>query len=56
MKPFLKRVGQGVEPDAAWKEAQPEIEKSAKYGTWVRDAFLTGPDDTGRWCHIYEIK
>lgn len=40
----------------AWKEAQPEIEKSKRYGTWLRDTFFSGPDDSGRWCHIAEIK
>lgn len=40
----------------AWKEAQPEIEKSKRHGTWLRDTFFTGPDSSGRWCHIAEIK
>lgn len=40
----------------AWKEAQPEIEKSKRHGTWLRDTFFSGPDDSGRWCHIAEIK
>lgn len=40
----------------AWQEAQPEIEKSKRYGTWLRDTYFSGPDDSGRWCHIAEIK
>lgn len=27
-----------------------------RYGTWLRDTFYTGPDDSGRWCHIKEIQ
>lgn len=56
MNPYLKRVQAGMNPDQAWQEAQPEIEKSVKYGTWLRDTFFTGPDDSGRYCHLNEIK
>lgn len=56
VSPFLKRVDKGVDPDTAWQEVQPEIERRAKRGTWVRDAHLTGPDESGRWCHLYEIR
>jgi hypothetical protein len=56
MAPFLKRVEGGEEPDVAWAAAQPEIEKKARYGTWLRDTFFTGPDDSGRHCHMREIK
>ena len=54
--PFLKRVEAGMDPDAAWAEARPEVERSVRYGTWLRDTFFTGPDASGRWCHIAEIK
>lgn len=56
MSPFLKKVDEGVDPDQAWAEMQPEIERKARYGTWLRDTFFTGPDDSGRWCHMKEIK
>lgn len=55
-RPFISRVEAGMDPDAAWAEAQPEIERSARHGTWLKDTFFTGPDDSGRWCHIAEIK
>ncbi|KAL4854759.1 Phosphatidylinositol 4-phosphate 5-kinase 8 [Chlorella vulgaris] len=55
-KPFISRVEAGMDPDAAWAEAQPEVERSARRGTWLKDTFFTGPDDSGRWCHIAEIK
>lgn len=32
------------------------MEKSKKYGTWLKDIFHVGPDSSGRWCHINEIK
>ena len=54
--PFLKKVEAGEDPDQAWVETQPDIEKKAKYGTWLRDTFFTGPDDSGRYCHMKEIK
>lgn len=53
--PYVKRIEQGMEPGAAWEQAQPEIEKSARLGTWLRDTFFTGPDDSGRYCHLKEI-
>jgi hypothetical protein len=56
VKPFLKRVEQGMDPDAAWKEAQPEIQASMVRGTWLRDAHITGPDSSGKWCHLREIQ
>ncbi len=28
----------------------------ARRGTWLRDTFYTGPDASGRWCHLAEIK
>ena len=54
--PFLKRVEAGMDPDAAWAEAKPEIERGVRYGTWLRDTFYMGPDPSGRWCHLAEIK
>ena len=45
-----------MDPDAAWAEAKPEIDKAVRYGTWLRDTFYTGPDPSGRWCHLAEIK
>lgn len=56
MTPFLKKVEGGENPDQAWAELQPDIERKAKYGTWLRDTFFTGPDDSGRYCHMKEIK
>lgn len=56
MKPYLKRVQKGMDPEAAWREAEPEVERKAVRGTWVKNVFLTGPDETGRWCHIHEIR
>ena len=56
MTPYLKKVEEGADPNAAWTEMKPEIERKAKYGTWLRDTFFTGPDESGRWCHIKEIK
>ncbi|EFN51473.1 hypothetical protein CHLNCDRAFT_140223 [Chlorella variabilis] len=55
-KSFLSRVEAGMDADAAWAEAQPEIERSARRGTWLKDTFFTGPDESGRWCHIAEIR
>jgi hypothetical protein len=56
MAPYVKKVESGADPDAAWVETQPDIERKAKYGTWLRDTFFTGPDDSGRYCHMNEIK
>lgn len=56
MSPYIKKVNEGEDADTAWAETKDEIENKAKYGTWLRDAFFTGPDDSGRWCHINEIK
>jgi len=56
MNPFLKKVKGGIDPNTAWEETKDTIESKAKYGTWLRDAFFTGPDESGRWCHIKEIK
>lgn len=56
INPFLKRVDQGENPEEAWKATKDDIQRKAKYGTWLRDAFFTGPDDSGRWCHIKEIQ
>lgn len=55
MSPFLKKVKGGMDPSQAWEETKDTIESKAKYGTWLRDAFFTGPDESGRWCHIKEI-
>jgi hypothetical protein len=54
--PFLRRLDAGLEPAAAWAEARPEVERSARLGTWLRDTFFAGPDDSGRWCHLAEVR
>ena len=56
VNPFLKRVERGMDPDAAWQEAQPEIDSRATYGTWLRDVYAREPDPSGRWCHMREIQ
>ena len=56
MSPYIKKVEAGEDPDAAWAATRGDIERKAKYGTWLRDTFFTGPDDSGRYCHIHEIK
>ncbi|KAL4527425.1 hypothetical protein Ndes2437A_g02589 [Nannochloris sp. 'desiccata'] len=35
MAPYIKKVEGGADPDAAWVESQPDIERKAKYGTWL---------------------
>lgn len=35
---------------------QAEIEKNTIYGTWQADAFIVGPDSSGEFCHMSEIK
>lgn len=55
INPLLKKIEAGADPESAWKEVRPTIEAKAKYGTWLRDTFYSGPDDSGRWCHIKEI-
>jgi hypothetical protein len=35
---------------------QADIEKGTIYGTWQADAFIVGPDSSGEFCHINEIK
>lgn len=32
------------------------MERGKKQGTWLRNAFYTGPDPSGTWCHLLEIK
>jgi hypothetical protein len=49
-------VEAGADPAAAWAEVREAVEGKARYGTWLRDTFFTGPDDSGRWCHIKEIR
>eukprot|EP00887_Chlorella_sp_A99_P002543 scaffold6.g2543.t1 len=56
ISPFIKLVEQGMDPDAAWAEAQPAVEKKVVYGTWLRDTYYSGPDDSGRMCHLAEIR
>ena len=56
LTPFHKRVEAGADPAAAWAEVREAVEGKARYGTWLRDTFFTGPDDSGRWCHIKEIR
>jgi hypothetical protein len=55
-QPFLKRLEKGMEPNKAWEQAQADIEKGTIYGTWQADAFIVGPDSSGEFCHINEIK
>ena len=56
MTPFHRRVEGGMDPEQAWEEARAEVDKKVVYGTWLRDTFFTGPDKSGRWCHMAEIK
>ena len=56
MTPFLNKLKKGVDPETAWEDTKGGIESKAKLGTWLRDAFFTGPDESGRWCHIKEIQ
>ena len=35
---------------------QADIEKGTIYGTWQADAFIVGPDSSGEFCHMNEIK
>ena len=56
MSPFHGKVEAGMDPEAAWEESKELVEKKTRYGTWQRDFFILGPDNTGRFCHINEIK
>jgi hypothetical protein len=48
----------------AWSDAaciglvylQADIEKGTIYGTWQADAFIVGPDSSGEFCHMNEIR
>ncbi|GMH35111.1 hypothetical protein BSKO_02979 [Bryopsis sp. KO-2023] len=54
--PFHKLLDKGENPGAAWDKTKDKIFESAKYGTWKKDYFVSGPEETGRFCHINEIK
>ena len=54
--PYLKKVEKGMDPAKAWEQSRNEIEKKTVYGTWKRDYFLMGPDNSGDLCHLAEIK
>ncbi|KAK9803569.1 hypothetical protein WJX72_000735 [[Myrmecia] bisecta] len=56
LEPFYNRVEQGMEPRAAWAASKEEVERKAAYGQWQSDFFLAPPDESGRYCHINEIK
>ena len=56
MKPFHKKVDEGMDPDAAWQEAKSQVEMKIKYGTWATDFFVSGPEQSARFCHIDEIR
>jgi hypothetical protein len=56
MKPFYKSIDEGMDPDAAWHETKAQVEKRIKYGTWATDFFVSGPDQSARFCHIDEIR
>ena len=56
MKPFYSRVDEGTDPDTAWSETKAQLEKKIKYGTWATDFFVSGPDQSARFCHIDEIR
>ena len=56
MKPFHKKVDEGMDPEAAWQEAKAQVEKKVKYGTWATDFFVSGPEESARFCHIDEIR
>lgn len=55
LSPFHKKLAKGVDPQRAWKATKDEIESKAIYGTWLRDSFVGGPDDSGQLCHLQEI-
>ena len=44
------------DPQKAWKASQEEIEKGSVYGTWIKDSYVGGPDESGQLCHMEEIK
>ena len=50
---FLKT---GTHLDRDRSNLQAEIEKNTVYGTWQADAFIVGPDSSGEFCHMLEIK
>lgn len=54
--PFMKKMEKGMDPDKAWRESREEVEKKTRYGTWQADMFLHGPDSSGEFCHMMEIK
>lgn len=56
MGPFHKKVAAGIDPDTAWEQTKAIVEKKTRYGTWQTDFFVSGPDDSARFCHINEIK
>lgn len=51
MKPFHKKVDEGMDPEAAWQDTKAQVEKKVKYGT-----FVSGPEQSARFCHIDEIR
>lgn len=55
-KQYHKLLGKGVDPDEAWEQSKDAILEGAKYGTWKKDYFVSGPEESGRFCHINEIK
>jgi len=56
MKPFHKKVDEGMDPEAAWQDTKAQVEKKVKYGTWATDFFVSGPEQSARFCHIDEIR
>ena len=59
--PFLRKIKKGVPPAKAWKDARPDIEQNAVWGTWAKDAFIGGPAEMGNGsagalCHRAEIE
>ena len=56
MSPFHKNLEAGIDPETAWEQSKETVGKKTQYGTWQRDYFIVGPDNTGRFCHMNEIK
>lgn len=54
--PYNELMDSGVHPYEAWEQTKDGIIEKAKYGTWKKDYFVSGPEESGRFCHINEIK
>lgn len=56
LSPLVKLQKKGKVSDKEKKQVISSIFKKAKYGTWKRDFFVAGPEKSGRFCDINEIK